>query len=293
MPSAAKSLLLGLALLCTGGSVAVASIIARRAAAIHAVDEIQPDSRLEPVSLPVNGTELSGWIVEPELDGATNRWAVFLPGLGSHELRHQEVARDLAAAGYHCLIASHSAKRPRHRHTFGVREKDEALAWIEFAKRRGAERVVLFGWSFGAWLWLDLALSGRTPLQIDALVFSGPLRSWEASIRHGARLQRIPQYLTTLAFTLLRNPLTSRMAGQNRPVDVRAVDKAALPAVPLLVFHSDVDRVVPVASSRALVARWEGPAFLEVASNARHGAERDVDSVRWTATMLDFLNRYL
>lgn len=256
-----------------GLGVAAASFVGRRAAALYDTPEILPDPTLTSVSV----DDLPGWIAPGPDDGG--RWALFLPGLGSHPLRHQEVAPAFRELGYACLFASHSARRPARRHAFGAREAAEALAWIRFAADRGAEEVILLGWSFGASLWLRV-LAEPLPVVIRAVVLTGPLVDWSETIAHGAGGGVFGRILATAARAVLATPVLCRLAGQPTPVSLRPA-RRPLVTPPLVVVHGDADTTVPLGTSERLVAAWPATARLHVVRGARHGAERDVDPTGW------------
>lgn len=257
----------------SGLTVAAASFVGRRAAALYDTPDVVPDPTLTSVS----PDGLPGWIA-PGPDGS-GRWALFLPGLGSHPLRHQEVAPAFQELGATCLFASHSARRPARRHDFGARGAAEALAWIRFAADRGATEVTLLGWSFGASLWLR-ALAEPLPVTVRAVVLTGPLVDWSETIAHGARGGVLGRILATAVRAVLATPVLCRFAGQPAPVSLRPA-RRPLVAPPLVVVHSDADTTVPLVTSERLVAAWPAPARLHVVRGARHGAERDVDPTGW------------
>lgn len=280
--SARVVLRVGLALAAGAALPVVAgAAVARRAAGLYEGPDVAPDPALDAVS----SGDLPGWVLA---SGDGTRWAVFLPGLGSHPLRHQEVAAHLADRGYSVLLAAHSARWPAARHAFGLREEDEARAWLRFVAERGAQEVVLFGWSFGASLWLRV-LAGSPdprdplPVRVRAVVLTGPLSDWAAAIGHGVGGGVLGRVVAGLAGWTLRLPVLARLAGQPTPVRIaRPQMPAAGPAVPtLVVVHSADDRIVPLSSSRRLVDDWPGPASLRVVAGARHGAERDTDPTGW------------
>lgn len=248
------------------------AVVARRAAALYATPDVVPAAGLEPVS--VGG--LPGWL-RPGGDGTT--WAVFLPGLGSHPLRHQEVADAFVDRGDTVLFASHSARHPARRHGFGLREQGEALAWLRFAAERGATEVALLGWSFGASLWLRL-LAGPLPVRVRSVVLTGPLADWDATVAYGAGGGPTGRVAAAVMRWTLRVPGLASVAGQDRPVRL-GLPEVPGPAPSLLVVHGDADRTVPLESSRALVASWPGAARLHVVAGAAHGGERDTNPTGW------------
>lgn len=270
-------------------AVGALAFVARRAAALYPAPATEPAPMLERVAVTdAAGQDLPGWVT-PAV-GAGTRWAVALPGLGSHPLRHQDIAPALAEHGLTSLFAAHSARWPVRRHGFGERETDEALAWLRFAAASGAREVVLFGWSFGALLWLRvLDRADALPVAVRAVVLTGPLTDWVPTIAHGVgggRLghgvgwERLGRALGRGVTALLAVPGLARVAGQPAPLRIRP-PAVARNTMPLLVVHSDADRTVPIATSRALVRAWSGPARLRVVAGARHGGERDGDPNGW------------
>lgn len=288
-------------------AVGALAFVARRAAALYPAPATEPAPMLERVAVTdAAGQDLPGWVT-PAV-GAGTRWAVALPGLGSHPLRHQDIAPALAEHGLTSLFAAHSARWPARRHGFGERETDEALAWLRFAAASGAREVVLFGWSFGALLWLRvLDRADPLPVAVRAVVLTGPLTDWVPTIAHGVsggrlahgvsggrlghgvsggRLahgvgwERLGRALGRGVTALLAVPGLARVAGQPAPLRIRP-PAVARNTMPLLVVHSDADRTVPIATSRALVRAWSGPARLRVVAGARHGGERDGDPNGW------------
>ena len=270
-------------------AVGALAFVARRAAALYPAPATEPAPMLERVAVTdAAGQDLPGWVT-PAV-GAGTRWAVALPGLGSHPLRHQDIAPALAEHGLTSLFAAHSARWPARRHGFGERETDEALAWLRFAAASGAQEVVLFGWSFGALLWLRvLDRTDALPVAVRAVVLTGPLTDWVPTIAHGVgggRLAhgvgggRLGRALGRGVTALLAVPGLARVAGQPAPLRIRP-PAVARNTMPLLVVHSDADRTVPIATSRALVRAWSGPARLRVVAGARHGGERDGDPNGW------------
>jgi alpha-beta hydrolase superfamily lysophospholipase len=260
--------------------LAAVAVVARRAAALYEAPSFDPAPDLHPVTIPGSDDHaLPGWTTPTAGDGS--RWVVALPGLGSHPLRHQETAAAFTELGYTCLFAAHSARWPARRHGFGVRETDEARAWLGYAAAHGAREVVLLGWSFGASLWLRVLAGGAPlPVTVRALVLTGPLVDWVPTIAHGVGGGAVGRLVGRAVTALLATPGLVRLAGQRVVLRLRPFEPAEQ-TVPLVVVHSDADRTVPLSSSRALVAAWSGPAQLHVVPGARHGAERDVDPAGW------------
>lgn len=114
------------------------------------------------------------------INGDTSIWAIHIHGLGSPRagtLRGVQVATKM---GLTSLVVScrNDGEGPTvgsGRSTLGASETEDVEAAIGYAVRRGAERIVLFGWSMGAAIALQIAhRSDYAPL-VAGLVLDSPV----------------------------------------------------------------------------------------------------------------------
>jgi len=267
---------LGLAGLAALAAVPVAAgvFVARRAAALWGT----PTVTAGPGLVEVSTAGLPGWVARA---GDGRRWALFLPGLGSHPLRHADLASSFAEHGWTSLFGAHSARRPAPRHRFGVVERHEALQWLRFAADQGAEEVVLLGWSFGASLWLHAVSRTDLPVRVRVVVLTGPLVDWSDAVAHAVGGGVVGRLVAGSARLVLALPGLCRLAGQPARTPLVPASPPAAPVPALAVLHGDADRTVPVHASRRLVDGWPGPASLTIVPGAAHGSERDSDPAGW------------
>lgn len=121
------------------------------------------------------------------IDGDLSTWAIHVHGLGSSRagtLRGVRVATEL---GYTSLVVSYrnDGESPRcgnGRSMLGDTEVEDVDAAIGYAIRRGAERIVLFGWSMGAAIALQLAHRQAYRDLIVGLVLDSPVLDWRSAI---------------------------------------------------------------------------------------------------------------
>ena len=131
-------------------------------------------------------------------------------GLGS--TRAGASAASLAATelDYTSLVVSYrnTAEGPRvgtGRSTLGDAEMADVDEAIGYAVRRGAQQIVLFGWSMGAAIALQLTDRPRTDGLIAALVLDSPVLNWSRS------------HQTNCVRSGLQQPGTSRSRGSPSP----------------------------------------------------------------------------
>ena len=161
------------------------------------------------------------------IDGDPSTWAIHIHGLGSTRagtLRGVLAATEL---GYASLVVSYrnTAEVPRvgtGRSTLGLTEMADVDEAIGYAVRRGAQRIVLFGWSMGAAIALQLADHPRHQGLIAALVLDSPVLNWTEVMKMTAPEADCPQQPGTSRsrgspFTRWRAPSGCRVASHFAP----------------------------------------------------------------------------
>ncbi len=131
-------------------------------------------------------------------DGARSTWAIHLHGLGS--VRAGTLRGVLAATerGYTSLVVSYRADGEgpgvgNGRSMLGFTEADDAAAAIEYAMRHGARQIVLFGWSMGAAIALQLAHHPSYRRSIAGLVLDSPVLDWTEVIKANCARSGFPR----------------------------------------------------------------------------------------------------
>src|SRR5690606_6894129 len=96
------------------------------------------------------------------VDGDLSTWAIHIHGLGSPRVGTLRGVRVASELGLTSLVVSYrnDGEGPTvgsGRSALGAAEVEDIEAAIGYAVRRGAERIVLFGWSMGAAIALQVA----------------------------------------------------------------------------------------------------------------------------------------
>lgn len=179
------------------------------------------------------------------------------------------------------------------RSMLGVTEVEDVDAAIGYAIRRGAERIVLFGWSMGAAIALQLAHRTGYRDLIVGLVLDSPVLSWRSVIQANCRRSGLPSAAGALAMPWLMRERLARMVGLPTALpldDFNWVKRAHDLEVPTLILHGTRDDSVPFAISKRL--RDQRPELVTLeAFGAGHTLNWNTDNERWHNTAADWLGQ--
>lgn len=230
------------------------------------------------------------------IDGDPSIWAIHIHGLGSTRagtLRGAQVATEL---GYTSLVVTYrnTTEGPRvgtGRSTLGHTETADVDEAIGYTVRRGAQRIVLFGWSMGAAIALQLAARPRHDGLITALVLDSPVLDWTETIKANCARSGLPTAASHFATPWLTTGPLARIVGLPEPVPLRQFDwitRAADLAIPTLILHGTRDSSAPIRLSQALRDRRPDLVTLET-FDADHTLAWNSDPERWRSAVTAWL----
>lgn len=231
------------------------------------------------------------------INSDTSIWAVHVHGLGSTRagtLRGVQVATEL---GLTSLVVSYrnDGEGPTvgsGRSTLGATEADDVEAAIRYAVRRGAERIVLFGWSMGAVIALQLAARSDYARQIIGLVLDSPVLNLIEVIKANCKRAGLPRSVGLLAVPWLTNRALARRLGLPTRISFSESDWIARAdefSVPTLILHGAHDDSVPFKTSSALATKRRDLVQLE-RFDAGHTLAWNSDVQRWRAAVATWLS---
>lgn len=194
------------------------------------------------------------------IEGDPSTWAIHVHGLGSTRAGTLRGVLAASKLGYTSLVVSYrnTAEGPRvatGRTTLGHTETAEVDEAIGYAVRRGAQQVVLFGWSMGAAIALQLADHPRHDGLIAALVLDSPVLNWTEVIKTNCVRSGMPAAAGHLAIPWLTLGPLARAVGLPGRIPLRSFNwtaRAADLATPTLILHGNRDDSVPIRLSQAL-----------------------------------------
>lgn len=230
------------------------------------------------------------------VNGTASTWAIHIHGLGSTRagtLRGVQVATEL---GYTSLIVNYrnDGEGPTvgsGRSTLSADEVHDVEEAIHYAIRRGTERIVLFGWSMGGAIAVQLASRPDLAPHIAALVLDSPVLDWQDVIRANCVRAGLPGFLSSFADPWLSIPAMARLVGLPHSIPLEKMSYkswAANHRVPTLILHGDRDDSVPVSSSATFRNLRPEPVTLN-RFNAGHTLSWNSDPERWRQTVQTWL----
>jgi len=204
---------------------------------------------------------MPAWLVPPvrSAPGAAKRtWAIVVHGHNGDRQIGLRVVPTLRCAGYPALLISYrndlgAPDSPDGLHHLGETEWIDLQAAVSYALDHGARRVVLLGYSMGG------ALIGqfmqRSPLakRVAALVLDAPVLDWRSVLEFNAEQLGLPGFLARPvegAIDLRIDPDWDGLDALQHRSDFH---------LPILLFHSTEDALVPISDSDEFAAelpRW-------------------------------------
>ena len=227
------------------------------------------------------------WRIEPPSPG--DAWVIQVHGRGvtrAEGLRAVDVFR---AAGYRCLLISYrndgdAPPSPDGRYALGEEEWRDVEAAIEYARREGARRIVLMGWSMGGATVLQCVTRSPLAAHVDGVVLESPVVDWISVLRFQAAAAGLHPAVRDAALAMLGSGRASSWVGLAEPIDFDRLDivaRAAELRIPMLLLHSDNDGFVPSDASIALAMARPDVVRLERFAVARHTKLWNNDPERW------------
>ena len=233
-------------------------------------------------------------------DGDSSTWAIHVHGLGGPRagtLRGVQVTTKL---GLTSLVVSfrndgEGLRVGNGRSTLGAAEVDDVDAAIGYAIRRGARRIVFFGWSLGAAIALQLAHRTAYRDLVAGFVLDSPVLDWRSVIQANCERAGLPRSAGSLAMPWLTKEPLARVVGLPTALplnDSDWVENYSELEVPTLILHGSQDDSVPFANSKGLRDQRPDLVTLE-AFDAGHTLNWNSDAERWQAKVASWLDRRL
>ena len=247
------------------------------------------------VEVPTDVGNAPAWMISPQAASSTT-WAIHIHGLGSPRagtLRGVQVASD---AGLRSLVVTYrnDGEGPivgTGRYELGAAEADDVRAAVSFARDNGARSVILFGWSMGAAIALQLAAEHELRGIVVGLVFESPVLDWVSTIKANCVRSGLPAWSGALALPWLSVRPLARMTGLASPIGLSNfnwIARADELTVPTLILHGTLDTSSPFEFSTRLWELRPDLVDLEV-FDADHTMSWNSDSERWRAALTTWL----
>jgi len=227
--------------------------------------------------------DLESWYVP----GDSDTWTIVVHGINGDRGEGLRVLPALARAGSPTLTI-------RYRNDPGVpttdnllrlgdtewRDVDAAMAW---AVERGAEQLVLYGFSYGGQVSLQTLARADNRDRIVGLVLDGPVISWQSTLDFQAGLRGLPTLISWAGGAVTEQRLGIDLDGFDWIARADELD------VPILIFHGPDDAFVPWEPSRDLAELRPDIVTLEQVDRAGHTRSWNTRPRFYEQTVEDFV----
>lgn len=247
-----------------------------------------------PVHSPVG--VMPAWLV-PGTGSAADTWAILVHGHGATRgealrmipLLHELGLTTLTITYRNDVGAAPSIDRMHH---LGADEWEDLEAAIGEALDRGAQRIVLMGWSMGGGIVLRTSVLSAHRDRIAALVLDSPAVDWQDILTYHALQVRAPRPMRNLALWMMRSGLGARLVRLHEPIALEQMTPgfyAEHLQHRALLLHAMEDRTVPPGPSALLAgARPDLVTYVPV-PRASHTREWNTDPEGTERTVARFL----
>lgn len=253
----------------------------------------QVSDEVERIDVPTELGPAPAWIMG---DQAATTWCVQVHGRGVTRRETIRAAPIYLERGIPVMAVSYrnDTEAPPSRqgkYRLGLDEWRDVDDAIDVALARGAERIVLQGWSMGGQIALQVARRSRHRRRITGLVLDSPVVGWRPTLLLQLALVRLPGWLVDTAVGLLGSP-ASVLSGSRR-LDFDELDNvlhADALSQPILLLHSADDGYVPPDASRALAQARPDLVEYREWTTARHTKLWNLDRTRYEQQVRDWLD---
>lgn len=247
------------------------------------------------IMLPTSVGPAPAWLIEPA-GARSSTWAIHIHGLGSPRagtLRGVQVAAEL---GLTSLVVTYrnggdGPTTGTGRSTLGATEVEDVRSALAYARAHGAQRFILFGWSMGGAIAMQLSTDPELHADVAGLVLESPVLDWVSTIKANCVRAGLPAWTAMLAVPWLDWRPLARLAGMPSTVGVDGFDwiaRADEISAPILLLHGTEDTSSPFE----VAARLQGlrPYLVTLESfDTDHTMTWNSDPERWQQTVRTWL----
>lgn len=194
---------------------------------------------------------MPAWLIPAAPSASPNAdrtWAVVVHGHNDNRQNDLRIAPTLRLAGLTSLLISYrndlgAPSSPDGLYHMGETEWIDVQAAVRYALAHGADRVVLVGYSMGGVLITQFMQNSRLAPDVAALVLDAPVLDWRSLIEYNAEQIGLPGFLGQPVEWMIdarANPNWNSLDALKHTEDFH---------LPILLFHSTEDELVPISTS--------------------------------------------
>ncbi|MBA8816085.1 alpha-beta hydrolase superfamily lysophospholipase [Microbacterium halimionae] len=230
----------------------------------------------------------------------SDTWCIQVHGRGTTRAECLRAVPLFHAQGINTLVVSYrnDGEAPRSRtgtYALGATEWRDVDAAVGFARRRGAQRIILMGWSMGGAIALQLALTSAHRDRISGIILDSPVIDWRVVLNYQAAQLGLPRVVRDLAIETLSSEWGTVITRTGAPIPFDRLDvvsRADQLQHPVLILHSDDDGFVPSDASHDLASARPDLVEMNVFDTARHTKLWNYDPERWEKTIRSWVQTH-
>lgn len=216
-------------------------------------------------------------------------WAIMTHGKGADRREALRLIPLLMEQGFNCLAITYRndvdvPPSPNGMYTYGRDEWEELDAAVKYALARGAADVLLVGYSMGGAITLSFMANSELRSRVSGLILDAPMTNLKRTVAFGATLAGLP-----LGLLRLSNRYSAWRYGY-RWSDFDYFPVLERLGLPVLLFHGDSDRTIPVDLSDDVAALRPDIVSYRRVSGAGHVRAWNVDPAAYRAAVAEFLS---
>jgi len=228
--------------------------------------------------------DFDAWFV----DGSSNTWVIFVHGRGSKRNEALRILPTIVESGLPFLIITYrndegAPADPDGYYRYGQTEWEDLEGAVAYSVAQGAEDLILVGYSMGGSIVTNFLYQSPLAKRVRGLILDAPMINFNATVELGANERSLPGPFVDLAKFIAKVRFGIDWG------DLDYLARATELGPPILLFHGDIDDLVPIETSDALAkARPDIVEYVRV-PGAPHVGSWNIDHVRYETAVSDFL----
>ena len=225
--------------------------------------------------------------------GTRDTWVVFVHGMGAGRGESLRLLPVVTGLGFPALVTTwrNGPGAPRSKdglYHLGASEWEDLDAAVRHARRLGARRVVLVGYSMGGAIVAEFMRRSDLAGAVSGVVLDAPALDWHAAVQLGANQRgRGAMLLAPLAEQVVSLRTGFRWSASGP----RAWREQFRTPAPILLFHGTADPTVPIEPSEAFARALGDRVTFVTTEGAGHVQSWNFDPERYGRTLSEWLTR--
>lgn len=228
--------------------------------------------------------ELPAWYIE----GTKDTWMIFTHGHGSARGEGLRILPTIVGQGFPSLLVTYrndaeAPKSPDGLYHLGQTEWRDLEAAADYALANGAKDLILVGYSMGGAITCTFLRESDRAGKVRGVILDAPALDWDATLTLEARERGLPHVVV---------PITKFVSSFRAGIDWSALDQVEHAGefdAPMLLFHGDQDKTVPVESSDAFAEARPDLVSYQRVRGADHVESWNIDPEGYRETVEKFL----